>query len=232
MDAALHYRQFSSFDGLIPLLAPAFTVHHYDRRGRGASTDTAPYAVEREVEDLAALVDVAGGSAFVYGFSSGALLALHAAAAGLAIPKLALLEPPIATDQDRPAQAAFTAHIAQLLAADRREGLVTHVLTSIGVPDEVIAGMRESESWRAMLAVAHTMVYDSTISESTSLSQLASVTTPTLVLDSQTSTDDLTGMAATVAQALPHATHRSLPGHWHGVSDDLLATVLTEFFAR
>jgi len=232
VDAVLHYRRFSSFGGLIPLLAPHFTVYHYDRRGRGASTDTTPYAIEREVEDLAALIDRAGGSAFGYGFSSGALLALHAAAAGLAIPKLAVLEPPVATEQDRPTQAAFTAHIVQLLAEGRREAAVDHLLTSIGVPSEAITAMRADESWQAMVEVAHTLVYDSTISEHTSLPLLASVTVPTLVLDSQGSGDDLTGMAATVAKTLPNATHRSLAGQWHGVPDDLLVTVLAEYFIR
>jgi pimeloyl-ACP methyl ester carboxylesterase len=232
VDAALHYRQFSSFGGLIRLLAPDFTVYHYDRRGRGASTDIQPYDIEREVEDLAAVVDQAGGSAFVYGFSSGGLLALHAAAHGLAIPRLALLEPPIATDKDRPEQAAFTAKIEELLAAGRREAAVSYVLASIGVPDDVLAGMREDRSWSAMEAVAHTLVYDSTLSRATSYQLLESITVPTLVLDSQGSSDDLTGMAATVAEHLPNAAHRSLAGQWHGISDDVLAPALTEFFRR
>ena len=101
VEAAGHYRGFSSFTGLTGLLAADFTVYNYDRRGRGDSGDTAPYAVEREVEDLAALIATAGGSAFLYGFSSGALLALHAAARGLVIPRLALLEPPIGEDESR-----------------------------------------------------------------------------------------------------------------------------------
>jgi pimeloyl-ACP methyl ester carboxylesterase len=134
VDAAGHYRAFSSFGGLIGLLAGDFTVYHYDRRGRGESTDRAPYAVEREVDDLAALIKEAGGSAFLYGFSSGALLAAHAAASGLAIPKLALLEPPMASEQDRAAQSAFTAELRQLVAAGRREAAVEHFLSSIGVP--------------------------------------------------------------------------------------------------
>lgn len=232
IDAALHYREFSSFGGLIERLASNFTVYHYDRRGRGDSSDAAPYAVEREVEDLAALIDQAGGSAFVYGFSSGGLLALHAAAQGLAIPRLALLEPPIATEADRPGQSRFTAEITELLAAGRREAAVSFVLTSIGLPDEVMAGMREDRSWSAMAAVAHTLVYDSRLSEAMSHQLLASVTVPTVVLDSQGSGDDLAGMAASVADHLPNATHRSLAGQWHGLSDDVLAPVLTDFFTR
>jgi pimeloyl-ACP methyl ester carboxylesterase len=230
VDAAGHYRALSSFGGLIGLLAADFTVYHYDRRGRGDSTDTAPYAVEREVDDLAALIDEAGGSAFLYGFSSGGLVALHAAASGLTIPRLVLLEPPIEADEDRSAQAAFTAELAELLAAGRCEAAVEYFLTSVGVPEEIIAGMRENGSWSAMAAVAHTLVYDCMVSEATSLQLLASVSVPTLVLDSEESSDDLTGMAATVAKAMPNSSHRSLVGEWHGVPDDVLAPVLTEFF--
>lgn len=230
VDAAGHHRRFSSFGGLIGLLTADFTVYHYDRRGRGDSSDTGRYAVEREVEDLAALIDEAGGSAFAYGFSSGALLALHAAARGLAIPKLALLEPPIDSEADRTAQSAFTAELAALVAAGRPEAAVEHFLTAIGVPAEIIAGMRDSESWSAMEAVAHTLVYDSLISEATSADLLGSVNVPTLVLDSEGSDDELTGMAATAARSLPNASHRSLAGDWHGVADETLAPVLIEFF--
>jgi pimeloyl-ACP methyl ester carboxylesterase len=230
VDAAGHYRDFSSFGGLIELLAADFTVYHYDRRGRGGSTDTPPYAVHREVEDLAALIDQAGGSANLYGFSSGCLVALHAAASGLPIDRLALLEPPIEAEQDRAAQAAFTAELAALVAAGRRGYAVSHFLTSIGVPEDILAGMRGTPSWSAMEAVAHTLVYDCMISEATSVQLLASVTVPTLVLDSEGSGDDLTGMAAVAARSMPNARHRSLPGEWHGVPDEILAPVLTEFF--
>jgi pimeloyl-ACP methyl ester carboxylesterase len=232
VDAAGHYRALSSFGGLIGLLAAHFTVYNYDRRGRGDSTDTAPYAVEREVDDLAALIDEAGGSAFLYGFSSGGLVALHAAASGLAIPKLVLLEPPLATDEDRSAQAAFTAELAELVAAGRPGDTVKYFLTSIGVPDEIIAEMRQNGSWSAMEAVAHTLVYDCKVSEATSIQLLASVRVPTLILDSQGSSDDLTGMAALIAKALPNGSRRSLAGAWHGVADDVLAPVLTDFFKR
>jgi pimeloyl-ACP methyl ester carboxylesterase len=232
VDAAGHYRAFSSFDGLIGLLAADFTVYHYDRRGRGGSTDTAPYAVEREVEDLAALIEQAGGSAFVYGFSSGALLAAHAAAGGLAIPKLALLEPPIASDQERAAQSAFTAELRRLVAAGRREAAVEHFLSSIGLPADMLTGMRGTAPWSAMEAVAHTLVYDSMISEATSPQLLASVVVPALVLESEGSSDELGGMAATVAGAMPAGSHRRLPGGWHGVSDEVLAPALTDFFTR
>jgi pimeloyl-ACP methyl ester carboxylesterase len=231
IDAAGHYRELTSFAGLIGLLASKFSVYHYDRRGRGGSTDTQPYAVAREVEDLAALIDEAGGSAFLYAFSSGGLLALHAAAAGLPIARMALLEPPIERDEDRSAQRAFTSELSDLVGAGRPEDAVEFYLTGIGVPDEIVEAMRGSASWSAMESVAPTLVYDSMISEATSFDLLASVTVPTLVLDSEGSSDDLTGMAAMVAGALPKGLHRSLAGEWHGVADDVLAPVLIDFFA-
>jgi pimeloyl-ACP methyl ester carboxylesterase len=231
IDAAGHYREFTSFAGLIGLLAPTFAVYHYDRRGRGHSTDTQPYAVGREVDDLAALIAEAGGFAYVYAFSSGGLLALHAAMAGLPIPRMALLEPPIELNEDRSAQRLFSRELSNLLAARQPDRATEFYLTGIGVPDEIVASMRGSASWSAMESVAPTLVYDSLISEVTSFDLLTSVTVPTLVLDSEGSSDDLTGMAAMVAGALPKGLHRSLAGEWHGVADDVLAPVLIDFFA-
>jgi pimeloyl-ACP methyl ester carboxylesterase len=232
VDAAGHYRAFSSFTGLIGLLAGHFTVYHYDRRGRGDSTDTPPYAVEREVEDLAALIDRAGGSAFLYGYSSGGLLALHAAASGLPVAKIVLFEPPFETGDDRSGQAAFTAQLAELVRAGRPGAAVEHFLTSIGVPDEVMALMRNTASWLAMESVAHTLIYDSVISEGTCFQLLASVTVPTLVLQSESSGDELIAMSATIADAMPDASHRGIAGEWHAVADDVLADALREFFSR
>ncbi len=228
VDPAGGYREFDNIRELGKLLAASFTVFTYDRRGRGASTDTPPYAIEREVDDLAALVAAAGGSANVYAFSSGGLLALHAAAAGLAIERLALFEPPIGTDADQSADADLRTEIATLVAAGRRGDAAQHFLSSIGVPPEVIAQLGPGK--RALESVAHTLVYDCLIAEATSLALVATVTTPTLVLDSQGSSGNLTGWAATVAEALPNGTHRSLVGEWHGVPDDDLAPVLAEFF--
>jgi pimeloyl-ACP methyl ester carboxylesterase len=228
VDAAGNYRDFRPLRAPVERLAEHFTVHLYDRRGRGASTDTPPYAVEREIEDLDALIAEAGGSAFVYAASSGCLLALHAAAAGLAIPRLALFEPPIEPRETPEGESAFTRELAELVTAGRRRDAVEFFHRGIGVPDEVIAQMTPPV-WAALEAVAHTLVYDSVISDATSLSLIRKVTVPTLVLDSQGSGGELTGMAATVAAALPNGTARSLPGGWHGVPDEILATALTGF---
>lgn len=232
VDGGMCYRGFGPMPALAKRLAPEFTVYHYDRRGRGDSGDTPPYAVDREVEDLAALIEEAGGSAFLYAFSSGGLLALHAAAAGLPIARMALLEPPIERDEDRSAQHLFTTELTSLLAAAQPERAVEFYLTGIGVPGDIVESMRGSASWSAMESVAPTLVYDSLISEATSFDVLASVTVPTLVLDSEGSSDDLLGMAATVAGALPNGFHRSLAGEWHGVSGEVLAPALIEFFTR
>jgi pimeloyl-ACP methyl ester carboxylesterase len=226
VEAALHYRGFTSFGGLAPRLAEALTVIAYDRRGRGESGDTAPYDPDREVEDLAALVEAAGGSAGVYGYSSGALLAMRAAAQGVSIERLALMEPPLQDEGD----AGFTADLAELAGAGRNGEMVERFHRAIGVPDEFVAGLREAPDWPAMESVAPTLVYDCTISDTMTPELLQAVVAPTLVLDSLGSGDDLTGWAASVAARLPNATHRSLAGEWHTVPDETLAPVLIEFF--
>lgn len=115
------------------------------------------------------------------------------------------------------------------MAAGRRKDAVEYFHRGIGVPEEIMAQMTPPV-WAALEAVAHTLVYDCMTSDATSLRLIRSVTPPTLVIDNQGSTGDLTGMAATVVEALPNGTHRSLAGAWHGVPDDALAPVLTGFF--
>lgn len=227
---SLQDRELGSFHGLRDLLAADFTVHLYDRRGHADSGGTAPDAVQREVEDLGALIEAAGGSASVFGYSAGALLALHAAASGLAIPKLALLEPPIAADEDRAAQAVFVAELTDRIVAGRREAALEHFLTGIGMPPEVLDGLRGTPAWTVMQAVAPRLLHDCALSQASSVDLLAAVPAPTLVLDSAASDATLTAMAATVAAALPNGSHRTLLGEWHGVPDETLAPALTQFF--
>ena len=230
VEAALHYRGFTSFGGLAPLLSREFSVIGYDRRGRGDSGDTPPYAPDREVEDLAALVDSAGGSAGVYGYSSGALLAMRAVAQGVPIDRLALLEPPLQEEGAEPDP--LTGELAELAAAGRNGEMIERFHRAIGVPDEFVAGMRSAPEWAAMESAAPTLVYDCVLSDATTPELLDAVAVPTLVLDSLGSSDDLTGWAATVARRLPDATPQSLAGEWHSVTDETLAPVLVEFFRR
>jgi pimeloyl-ACP methyl ester carboxylesterase len=231
VEAAGHYRDLSSFSGLVTRLSRELTVYTYDRRGRGESTDTPPYAPEREVEDLEALIAEAGGSAHLYGYSSGALLAMRAAAQGLRISRLAVLEPPLQDDGgEREGPDPLTGALRELVSAGRNDDAVARFHESIGVPPEFIASMRATPDWAKMRSIAHTLVYDCVISDTTTPELLRSAEVPTLVLDSMGSTDDLTGWAATVAAMLPNASHRSLAGEWHAVPDEVLAPVLIEFF--
>jgi len=230
VEAALHYRAFSSFGGLVPLLSRDFTVYTYDRRGRGESADTKPYSPDREVEDLEALIAEAGGSAHLYGYSSGALLAMRAAAQGLPIGRMALLEPPLREDLAAPKESDLTRELAQLVDTGRSGAAVEYFHKSIGIPDEFVDSMRSAPEWSRMESVAHTLVYDCTISDATTAAVLRAVEVPTLVLDSEGSTDNLSGWAATVARQLPRGSHQSLPGEWHSVPDEVLAPVLLEFF--
>ena len=228
MEAAGHFRGFSSFDGLAPLLAEAFTVYRYDRRGRGASGDTPPYAPEREVEDLEALIAEAGGPAHVYGYSSGALLALHTAAPRCCDRQHGAPRASAAGGR-RSAPRPLTRELAELVAEGRNDDVVDRFHRAIGVPDEIVDGMRDTPAFEAMTAIAPTLVYDCMLSDATTPQVLGSVTVPTLVLDSEGSSDDLSGWAARVAARLPNGSHRSLPGEWHGVPDETLAPVVIRF---
>jgi len=228
--AAGGYRDFGSLRSLAEELATGITAVTYDRRGRGLSGDATPYAVEREIEDLAAVIAaIAGdGEAFVYANSSGGLLALQAAAAGLPIARMALFEPPIGSEDAAADDLAFRHELTDLVEAGHRQEAAERFMTEIGVPPEVLAEM--APSLPALAAVAHTLVYDCLLSEATSLATAARVTVPTLILDSEGSTGDLTGWAAAVVGALPDGHHRSLAGEWHGVADADLAAAVTDFF--
>lgn len=221
--------------GLAELLAADFTVYNYDRRGRGESGDTPPYAVEREVEDIEALVNQAGGSAFLYGSSSGAALALEAAASGLPITKLALWEPPYILDGGRPLPPAnLAATYTELVSAGRRGDAVEYFMTKVvGLPPEFAAQARNAPWWPAQEALAHTLAYDATIMGDNSLpaERAASVTMPTLVIDGGASFGWIRDTAQALADSLPNGRLRTLEDQTHDVAPQALAPVLVEFFA-
>jgi len=220
---------------LATLLAEHFTVFNYDRRGHGESRDTPPYAVEREIEDLEALIEEAGGSAFVYGTSGCAVLALEAAAHGLApnIKKLALWEPPYIIDDSRPpAPRDYKAQLTERLSSGQRGNMVELFFTkAVGLPVEFVAQMRQAPFWPAQEAFAHTLIYDATIMGDFSLptERVATVTVPTLVIDGG-ETSWLTHAAQAVVDALPNAQRRTLKGQPHNVAPEALAPALVEFF--
>jgi pimeloyl-ACP methyl ester carboxylesterase len=218
---------------LAALLTEHFTVFNYDRRGRGDSGDTAPYAVEREIEDIDALINEAGGSASVYGTSSGAALALEAAASGLAITKLALWEPPFILDESRRPPADTASIYTELVSTGRRGDAVEFFMRQVvGLPAEFVAGARNAPWWPAQEALAHTLAYDATIMGDYSLptEQVASVTTPTLVIAGGASPTWMRDTAQAVADTLPDGRHRTLEGQEHNVAADAIAPVLEEFF--
>jgi pimeloyl-ACP methyl ester carboxylesterase len=230
VDAAGNFRGFSPMPRLAEALAPSFTAYTYDRRGKGASTDTLPYAVDREIEDLQALIDLAGGSAFVHGFSSGGTLALLGAERGIGVTKLSLLEPPLRVEATPPPPSASGGQVARLIVTGRRGEAYERWLRGIGVPAGMITQMREGPFWPALEATAHTLVYDSLIPGSMPPDRLAAISTPALVVGSESSDDSLRGWVQGVAEALPNASARFLPGTWHGVSAEHLAPALAEFF--
>ncbi|GAA2776342.1 alpha/beta hydrolase [Saccharopolyspora taberi] len=214
---------------LAELLSERFTVYNYDRRGRGESGDTAPYAVEREIEDLDAVIAEAGGSACVYGSSSGAVLAFRAATAGSRITRLAMFEPPFVGSSS-----GMVRRYADLIEAGDREGALEHLHRAIGVPEGIVRRLPDSPTWPVMKAMAHTMLYDFAITSdddgAVPVQRLAAIITPTLVLASEGSSDLLRDAASATAEALPAGTYRCLPGQWHGVPEEALAAELADFF--
>jgi hypothetical protein len=230
---ALNLRAFPPLAEMASLLASDFTVINYDRRGRGDSGDADAYAVAREVDDLEALLAEAGGSAYAYGISSGAILALEAAAAGVALTKLALFEPPVPVEGGvSSGDAEFNARLEELISAGRRGDAVEFFLTGIGLPPEVVSGTRQSPAWPAMEAMAHTLLYDSALSEDPTLvtERLASVKAPALVIDSAGSSGGLGGSARAVADALPEGRRQTLKGEHHNVAAEDVAATVTSFF--
>ena len=220
---------------LAALLAEHFTVFNYDRRGRGESGDTAPYAVEREVEDIAAVIAAAGGSACLYGTSSGAALALEAAARLKGITKLALWEPPYILD-GRPRPPADTAKTyTELVSAGRRGDAVEYFMAKVvGLPPEFVAQARNAPWWPAQEALAHTLAYDATIMGDYSLptERAATVKVPTIVIDGGASFPFMHETADALVASLPDGQRRTLEGQTHDVSPAAIAPVLKAFFAN
>lgn len=238
VDGALCYRQFGPSQGLAEKLSTHFTVITYDRRGRGESGDTQPYTVEREIEDLAALLEVAGGTAFVCGQSSGAALAIAAANRLPGITKLALYEAPfIVDDTGKPVTPAFLARLKELVAQNRRTAAVKLFMKQVGTPGFMVAIMPLMPMWSKLKAVAHTLPYDiSTVVDYGAGKPLpatlgSSIKAPTLVMDGGKSPAWMRHAMQALAQTLPNASYHTLPGQTHMVKAEALVPVLEKFFA-
>jgi len=234
--AFLHRATDETMTQLAVLLSPHFTVFHYDRRGRGESGDMQPFAVQREVEDIEALIEAAEGTAFVYGISSGAALAMEAA---IELPdkikKLAMYEAPFKSDEaGRQSWKEYRRKLKEALAADRRGDAAALFLTLVGMPADQVEQMRREPWWAAFESVAPTLAYDAAVlgeERVVPTEKAARVAVPALVMNGSASEAFMYDTALALAKAMPNAQHRTLEGQTHAVTAEALAPVLVEFFA-
>src|SRR5438034_6575443 len=230
VDEAMGTRSSGSKPELARLLAQHFTVYGYDRRGRGESGDTKPYAVGREIEDIDVLIDAAGGSAFLYGHSSGGCLALEATVElGDRVKKLAIYEAPYNDDpQAQKAWGEYIKNLTEALAADRRGDAVALFMAYVGMPAAQIEGMRHAPFWSGMEALAPTLAYDHTAimgsDGSIPRERAARVQVPTLVMTGGSGAPFMLETAKTLSTTIPRA--RTLEGQAHDVHPEALAPVL------
>src|SRR4051794_5453690 len=220
---------------LLPLLSERFTVVRYDRRGRGDSGDTPPYAPERELEDLEAVIAAVGGPVLVYGHSSGAGIALHVARRGGAISKLVLSEPPFIVDASRPPLPPD--HLERLRAMSRADAVAYFLTEAVQVPPPAIEQMKASPMWADLLPVAHTTVYDNELmwpdEQGRPLprewaDEVGDL--PTLVIDGGESAAWIRNAVEATAELLPNGRRLTLEGCGHSAPPETLAPVLTKFF--
>jgi pimeloyl-ACP methyl ester carboxylesterase len=220
---------------LAAALAADFSVFNFDRRGRGDSGDTPPYAVEREIEDIAAVIGAAGGRAALYGTSSGAGLALHAAArlGATAVARLAMWEPPYFVDPAKRPPLDQPATYNRLIAEGRRDAAVEYFMHNVvGLPNEFVAFARTQPFWAGQEKIAHTLAYDAIVMGDYMVPTALAATahTPTLVICGGASFDFMCESARALAEALPSGEFTALEGQQHNVDPAALAPALTEFF--
>lgn len=221
---------------LAKLLASHFTVVSYDRRGRGDSTDTAPFSPQREVEDIAALIDAVEGPVYLYGHSSGAAIALQAASKlRKQVRKLAIYEAPYSLDGGaRKAASEYYGQLKKLLKDGRKGDAVALFIRSVGVSDKQIQAMRRMPMWRGLEAMAPTLAYDSEVmgkGHALPAPLLKRISTPTLVMHGGAGAPSMRDAAQAISEAIPNAQLRTLAGQTHGVRPKVLAPVLKDFFA-
>jgi pimeloyl-ACP methyl ester carboxylesterase len=217
---------------LVPLLSRHFSVVTVDRRGRGDSTDTKPYRVQREVDDVAAVIDAVGGWANVYGHSSGGALALHAAAAGLPIVKVAAYEPPYTTEADRPdyRDPSMSARVRAAVYTDDPETAAVEYLG--GFDPHSLQQLRDTPDWPEMIDLARTIPYDLSLigDGSIPIAEYESIAVPTMIIFGSKSWSWVPNAMAELAGIIPGARLHVMQGEDHDVSSEALASVLLEFF--
>lgn len=224
----------------VPELAEHFTVFNYARRGRGESGDTQPYALEREIEDIEALIAKADGPAYLFGASSGGALVLEAAMAGVRANKLAVYEVPYSVEAYMiDGWQGYKAQLADALAKGDRDQALELFMRLAGSSEADIEGAKQSEYWPGMRALAHTLAYDAACMRDGGVPErLSTVTQPTLVM---TGTMLAPGMqelqpsffaeaAKIMVEKLPNSTYEVLEGETHQVDSKKLTAALKEFF--
>jgi pimeloyl-ACP methyl ester carboxylesterase len=225
---------------LAELLSQSFSVYTYDRRGRGDSGFTEPYAVEREIEDLQAVIEAAGGNPHLFGHSSGGSLALETTARSVSVAKLAMYEPPYIVDDSRPPLPTdYIEHLEELTAAGKRKEIVGYFMTAaVGMPPEMVELMLESPMTESMERVAHTVSYDGRVMLRGSMygqplpaEWTDSVTVPTLVMDGGNSPDWLHNAARALVEVLPDVRYRTLEGQDHAAAPEAIAPTLEDFLS-
>jgi pimeloyl-ACP methyl ester carboxylesterase len=235
VDGALAYRGYRGGRPLAAELANDFTAVTYDRRGRGESSDTQPYAVLREIEDIDTLIREAGVPAYLYGFSSGSVLAVRAAAQlGNRVAKVAVLEPPLNSDssEDKQAFLAYAEQMAQLLKQGKNGDAVAFFLQDM-LPPEVLESMKTSPDWMLMERAAPTLAYENLVMGDGAVpSEAAAVKVPALVLDGGESPEFKRAAADALAAAMPCGKRKTLRGQTTLVPPEVLAPVLKEFFSQ
>ncbi|KZB79449.1 hydrolase [Amycolatopsis regifaucium] len=217
---------------LVAELTAEFSVVTYDRRGRGDSGDTAPYAVEREIEDLAAVVASFAEPVIVHGISSGGALALLAAASGVPMARLSVFEPPYRAEAEEVPE-GYADEMRALVAADRWDEAVTLFMTAaVGSPAEAVEEAKATPMWAELRSFAPTLVYEARVMGDSKVpaKRLASIATPVLVVNSSGSTDWLKTAALLTTKAIPGAKHVQLDGEFHDVPAGRLAPELGAFY--
>ena len=234
VSGALAHRELNGDTALVRKLMDHFSVYTYDRRGRGESSDTKPYAVDREIEDIEALIDHAGGKAYVYGVSSGAALALQAAAklGAAKVSKLAIYEPPYGQPQRD-----FTAQkdrVTDLARTGQPGDAASFFLSAIGTPPEVLEGVKKSPDWEKIKKIDFTLTYDFDVLGDGRVPEdvVKAIGIPTLVMVGEKTMDFMHPTATRIANLIPNAQRTTLTGQTHQVKAEVVAPVLIEFFGK
>jgi pimeloyl-ACP methyl ester carboxylesterase len=233
VDGAFCNKTFGPMPKLAALLSKDFTVYLYDRRARGDSGDTKPYSVDREIEDIGELINVAGGSSYLFGISSGAILSIKAVVKGLNVQKLAIFEPPYSSNKNGKLPDNAKEDLTRMIEEKRQGDAVKYFLTKLmGAPSFIPFILRFTPNWAKMKANANALPYDLAICGDFEIpkDQISSIKIPTLAIDSIKSPETLRNSVAVVSKTIPLGERKSLNGSVHDVPPKVLAPVLRDFF--